>query len=744
MIANSVNAFAQEALLSQLSPEQIEAAKAQIQSNSGTVLTLPDIAPLNESLEKKDDGNNSSTTASEKKFGYDFISSIPKSISAVGDLPVPNDYRISLRDQLTVILSGSRDLVFDLGVKLDGTILFPEIGSVSVVGETIEVVRNKLENLVEQSFIGVKVDISVKNLSAKKIVIVGAVESPGTYLVNPFSTISSALAYSGGISEIGSLREIKLIRNDGDVFSFDLYDLLINGDRSKDLTIQAGDTILIGAAKQFVQIGGAVKRPAIYELLEEETIEDIVNFALGFKQTAIQSNISVSFLDLELASEVNKNFSDLSTDLKNATSVIVFDYVSQEKSNIQVIGAVERPGFYDSQKYKTLDQLINDLNFIDVYPWLGVVEQFDENNLVKSSILFSLKDKKTYQSVSLSSNSKIFFANVITRSFDVTDMTQNLIDDYNLRINHRQGSYSLPVFGSYSVEAFVNYLGLDMSDVETSATYISPLENIVLKDDYRNMQFNAQKYNTVSFRSPVNDLINVTISGAIDYPGTYTLQADATLQDLYLMVGNFKNEAFLDGIVFTRESVRERQRISIQKSKDDLNKALLSSTQKGENIGDINIIRALSESIEPQYLGRIAGDFSPGSGSSSKTLLSDGDNIIIPINPNAINVLGEVLNPIAFEYNKNMSVSSAIENAGGYQDYADRRKTYVIKANGLIEQNKRNIFVRNINLEPGDTIIVPRKIIVDNPGLEALLPVTKILSDLAFSAAALESLSNLD
>ena len=292
------------------------------------------------------------------------------------------------------------------------------------------------------------------------------------------------------------------------------------------------------------------------------------------------------------------------------------------------------------------------------------------------------------------------------------------------------------------MESFINYLGLDMSDVEDEATYISPLDNIIVKDDYKNMQFIAKKYNTVSFRSPINDLISVTISGAVDYPGTYTLNANSVVNDLYELIGGFKSEAFLEGIIFTRESVRNRQIKSIQRSRDDLNKALLTSRQKGENIGDINVIRALSESIEPENLGRIAGDFSPQSKSAIKTILLDGDSIFVPRNPNAINVLGEVLNPIAFEYNKKITIKSAIENSGGYKDYADKRKVYVIKANGLIERANRNIFTKNIKIEPGDTIIVPRKIITNNPGIDALIPITQILSDLAFSAAALETLSN--
>jgi protein involved in polysaccharide export with SLBB domain len=256
------------------------------------------------------------------------------------------------------------------------------------------------------------------------------------------------------------------------------------------------------------------------------------------------------------------------------------------------------------------------------------------------------------------------------------------------------------------------------------------------------MQFTAKKYNTVTFRSPINDLIRVTIDGAVDFPGTYTLNANSVVNDLYELIGNFKSEAFLEGVIFTRVSVRNRQTQSIQKSKDDLNKALLISRQKGETIDDINVIRALSESIEPESLGRIAGDFSPESVSANKTILLDGDSIFVPRNPNAISVLGEVLNPIAFVYNERITIRSAIDNSGGYQDYADKRKVYVIKANGMIEKANRNIFTKNVKLEPGDTIIVPRKIITNNSSINALIPFTKVLSDLAFSAAALETLSN--
>jgi len=730
-------------ILSQLSPEQIEMAKDAYASKNSTDKSVEELPVIDESLVIKKSSVDSNKIAG-KKYGYDFFSSMPTSLTAVGDLPLPNDYIISLRDQFTVILTGSKDALFNLNVKLDGTILFPELGSVSVVGLSFKEVKEKLSQLIKQAYIGVNIDVSLQNLSAKKITIVGAVNTPGTYLVNPFSTITGALAYSGGISEIGSLRDIKLIRNNKEVFSFDLYDLLIKGNRSNDLTIEAGDTLLINAASQFVEITGAVKRPGIYEVLEGETINSLVDFALGFNQTANKSNISVSFLDLNEASIVKKNVDTLDQNLQNALSVNVFNYVNEPSANILVQGAIEEPGFYNALKYRKLTDLINDLKFIDVYPWLAVLEQFDENKLIKSTVLFNLNDPNTYTSVELLPNSRIYFANIDTRSFDVSETSRKLITEYELRLSHRQGNFRLPVYGKYSVSSFINLLGLDMSDVDNIATYVSPLKNIVVNDNYKNMQYIAEKYNTVNFRSFDNDLIEVSISGAVDFPGTYVLNDDATIEDLYQLVGNFKNQAYLKGIILTRDNIRARQIKSIEKSKEDLNKIILTSVQKGENIGDINLIRALSESIEPENLGRLAGDFTPKSQGSINTILFDGDTIIVPKNPNAVNVLGEVLNPIAFEYSKKLTITSAINQAGGYQQYADKRRVYVIKANGIVKKANRNIFVRNVGLEPGDTIVVPRKIITNNPGLEALLPVTQILSDLAFSAAAIESLSTVN
>ena len=423
-------------------------------------------------------------------------------------------------------------------------------------------------------------------------------------------------------------------------------------------------------------------------------------------------------MDFESSSIIKVITSNSSHSLQDVISVYVYPYNNQINSDILVSGSIKEPVYYSLEEYKTLEDVIANVQFIDVYPWLAVLEQFDEENLIKKSILFNLNDPSTYKSIKLLPNSRIYFAGLNSRSFDANDlnaMTLSLIQDYDLTINHKQGVFTLPVYGKYRLKSFVDLLGLDMSDVNEIATYISPLDSLVITENYKKMNYVAKKYNTVTFRSPVNDLIRVSISGAVDYPGIYTLQANSSLQDLYELVGNFKDEAFMEGIIFSRQSVRDRQSKAIQKSKEDLNKAILTRAQKGENIGNIALIRALSETIEPENLGRIAGDFSPRSFSAVNTVLFDGDSVRVPKNPNTINILGEVLNPISIQYKNGISIRSAISNAGGFQDYADKNKIYVIKANGLIEKANRNIFTRDINLEPGDSIIIPRKIITNNP-----------------------------
>ena len=157
---------------------------------------------------------------------------------------------------------------------------------------------------------------------------------------------------------------------------------------------------------------------------------------------------------------------------------------------------------------------------------------------------------------------------------------------------------------------------------------------------------------------------------------------------------------------------------------------------------DPNLLIALLPQIDEDNIGRVAGSFMPNSESSRTTVLNNGDNIIVPVKPSTVSVFGEVLNSSNIVYEPGIKVSDVISLAGGYKEYADKQSIYVIKANGLTEKVNKNIFVNNVVLEAGDTVIVPRKILISSPFIEAVTPLTQILSNLAFSAAAIDNLSS--
>ena len=221
-----------------ITPDQILALQNEMGSNNVDEIEVKEI---NESLEELNVTDN-------VRFGQSFFNTQPTNIAASADLPVPNDYIISLKDQLQ-ILTGTERNIFNLEVQLDGSILFPEIGAINVVGKSFIEVKNVLKTLVKSTYVGTEIEVSLKNLSAKKISIIGAVNMPGTYLVNPFTTITNSLAYSGGIKPYASLREILVIKPDGKTKSYDLYELLMKGDRLNDTVLGAGDTVLIKASK---------------------------------------------------------------------------------------------------------------------------------------------------------------------------------------------------------------------------------------------------------------------------------------------------------------------------------------------------------------------------------------------------------------------------------------------------------------------------------------------------------------
>ena len=685
-------------------------------------------------------------------FGFDFITKIPQSISSTSDLPVPNDYLLSLGDELKIILTGSKREVFNLTIGLDGTILFPELGSISVFGESIKEVRNKIKNLIDLSYVGTEVSISIEKLAARKINIIGAIKNPGTYIVNPFSTITSSLGYSGGFEDYSSLRNIKLIRN-GKEISFDLYDLLIYGNRAKDINIQAGDTIKIEGSNNFVSIEGEVIRPYIYEYSPTDKFEDLVGFALGLASDADKNNIYVTEITNGLRRTKKINLSDRVGDtylekLHVGTNV----YVSQK--NVFVDGFGVSKGFVSSD-ITEFKELISGLQFSsDIYPFYAIYEFETLEGLSRTKLAFSLADPDTYKDFQLHRNSTIYF---FDRDFvlRLSDFTANSTDEEEIDFEDDDNylldapiasefvqykspnlDLSLPIKGRITPKILHEYFGINE---KISFENVGVITNIESFSDAYTQIYDADSIVAITLPKVEADLITVSISGQILNPGTYRLSASTSLNELYVLAGGFLENAFQEGIFFSREAVKENQQQAIIESRTILVDSLLQKSTTNERaIGDINAIIALADNLEPT--GRITGNFYPDTEFSKTFILSDGDNIFIPTKRDEITVQGEVLNSTSFLYDKDMSLIDYVNAAGGYSSYADKQAVFVVRADGTATKIDRNIFSGNdIDIQKGDTIVVPRNL-DQIEGLPLVQAATNIISNIAFSAASLNAL----
>lgn len=726
-----------EFIESEMPSNEIETNK--IEGNDQSIDSLYKIQDIDEDkIQDIDEGEKTSI------FGFDYINSIPKSISSTSDLPVPNNYLLSLGDKLNIIYTGSRRDSFSLTIGMDGVVLFPEIGEINLFGDTFAEAKKKIKALVEVYYVGVQVSVSLQELAAKKINIVGAVNNPGTYIVNPFTTITSALAYSGGFIESASLRNILLIRSNK-VITFDLYDLLIYGNRESDLNIEQGDTLLINSTNKLLDVKGAVKRPLKYEYTDEESVNDLILYALGFSKTANKKNIAITYLDEGLdrtrVAEVSYDDEVLLKGLYNPLSIEIFNVESSPEMAVKVTGPLENQGYFDIPTSKKLPDLLKNLKLTElIYPYLAVVQ---EGNYSK---LFSLQDNST-QDIELERNYEIIFFNKNSNILENPALSENsksLISDYLLKVYDGQ-ERELPIFGQISALDVINFYGIDTSNIEENmTTYVNPIQDEVLVGSFKDIQFTASKFNSLSFRRQNSDTIKVTVQGEVSLPGTYTLSSSTSLYDLYKLIGDLKPSAESSLVILERESVRQRNIQSAKLATKELNDVLLSLASNGIEV-DFSIFNLAQQKISDQS-GRVSGNFAlTNVDIISKFILEDGDSIFVPKKLSTFSVLGQVLNSSTHLYSEGMNLNKAIQIAGGFKVTADKRLVYVIRSDGTVEIPSRKFLGlglgrKNIKIFPGDTVIVPRELDLGPEFLDRVVPLTSILSNLAFSAAALDNI----
>lgn len=779
--------FLSQNLLAQSSLEFFNSLPREVQEQ-----ILKDEENEYSSIEIQDSLNSELETSNEEEepkekveffFGYNFFNKSSVTNTPILDLPLQSDYIIGFNDELEILLSGSVNKLIKLRVDLSGNILIPEIGSISVLNLNLSEANAKISNLVNETYISTKSNLSITKPSLKKISVIGSVKNPGTYLVNPFISLSEAIKYADGLSENASIRNVRVLKQDGSFESFDLYNFLIFGDRSTDVSLQNGDTILVNATSNFVDIEGEVLRPHRYEYLPTDTVNDLLAFSQGIKNSANSDNIYINTL-VNNVIETYKVTKDELISEKKIESLNVGSIVSVAKKNVFVRGDSVSNGYFNYNEGVLLSDFLKNLSFSNkIYPFYFLLSQDLGKGLQTEYFNLSLADPVSYKDIKLAQNVNIEFfskdqilqanelneqAEIIEENYSNNLSNNPFIEDLDLKseLNISDKEYSdwkrlkniipadrisivsvgeivlsIPLAGRITPKSIYEYLGLNI-DVDTSMVSVSTRDRIVLEAYTK--PFNSYNVLSLTFPPKLNQTLKVKISGSIASPGTYIVPLKTSLDDLYEIAGGFVDGASFKGIVLAREAIKELERKALKGAKrvimDSVVSQQSSSIALGNNANfDLSLLTDFAD--ESNVTGRVTGDFSPNSISASQTILQNGDEIFIPSAITTVTVTGEVLNPITTRFQDDSTYEDYIEAAGGLTSFADRGSIYIIKSNGTSIRYSKGFLTRNQYPEPGDTIVIPRDYNQLN-GLPLVSVATKVISDIAFAAASLNSLSN--
>ncbi len=615
-----------------------------------------------------------STDASSKlnQFGYDVFQRPVSTFAPVTNVPVGQDYVVGPGDTFTVTLWGRVNAQYAVEIDRNGQIVLPEVGVLNVSGMTLKAMQDYLQDQLERKQTDFKMAVTMGRLRTIKVFVVGEAIVPGSYTVSSLSTVINALFAAGGPSKNGTLRDIRLLRDNQKPSHIDLYDFLLGGDKSDDVRLQDGDTIFIPLIGPVVGVAGNVKRPAIYEMAGPMTLQEVldlgggVNYAGWLRQVQVgrienhQRRIVVDFNVAEPEGVAGQPAAGTVIQDGDVIKVFGVSPLEQDKRSASISGEVYRPGEYRFAPGTRLSYLLE-----------------AAGGLCKNAYL------KTAE---------------LTRR----NISQSGMETEKINID----------------------LGKVLAGI--------PAQNIELQD-----------YDHLIVR-PIPELKfdqNAAISGEVRFPGVYPLERGETLSSLIERAGGYTERAYLRGAVFTRQSAKVVQRQRMDELINNVEESVLTNTNRAisgaldeEDVKNQEIaLKAKRELLAKLRATKITGrvvikleSLKQFKGSKYDIELENGDSLFVPETPGVINVVGEVYNPTALLYEKDRTVAYYLQKVGGPTGEADEKHINIIKADGSVvsiaQKNPQAVYwdsqshqwnfggFMGIRLNPGDTVVVPRKI----------------------------------
>ena len=656
-------------------------------------------------------------------FGHSvFKSSAPNFLPSY-NIPTPENYRLSAGDEVIIDVWGAVVTNIRATLSPEGSIAIPNLGPVYLNGQTVAQAEKSVKSYLSRIYSGIESDtpdtfvkLSLGKMRSVTVNVIGEVAVPGLYTMPALTTVSSAIYMAGGLTPIGTVRDIKIFRNGREIATFDLYKYMFSGSMEGDIRLEDNDLISVSSYGKVVWAAGAVKRPMRYEIIENENIGDLLKYSGGFAGNAYPNEVYVERVKYQdngtgatsmMYTVSNDRFGSFF--LEDGDSLSVRETDLRFANRVNIGGAVWRPGDYSLQEnITTLDELIAAAGGLkeEAYLQRGYIVRYDSSRS-RAQLSFSLQnvilggDKIMLQP---DDSVRIFFKDSLVQKRTVTvDGEVNKPGEFEYRYGMTLGDAVLMAGGLTDAAT--------LERVEVARRIAGGKENLDLKDTiaiilHYNLLSKPEDAETVLSpfdmvyirRSAVYKPQQViTIEGQVNYPGSYAMEKNVVrLSDVVSKANGFNMDAYPQGATLTRVLTQEEmERLIIAKN--------IAKNQMQDSTASTFLDSML---VEDRYNIAINLDLAvQNPGSDYDVVLRDGDIIKVPKYNNTVRISGAVLYPNTVTYKPGANYKYYISGGGGFSKEAIKRNTYMIHANGNVAIKGSPLF----KVQPGTEIVVPEK-----------------------------------
>lgn len=648
-------------------------------------------------------------------------------------MATPPNYKIATDDELIIDVYGYSEVQHILKVSPEGYVRIPYLGPVYVNGLTMDEAKTRITKQLSTIYGGIKtgntsVQVSLGNIRSIKVTLIGEITRPGTYTLPSLATVANALYVSGGPNENGSFRNINVIRNGKAIATFDLYDFLLNGDLTNNVVLQDQDIVKVNAYKMRVELLGEIKRPAIFETKETETLQQVIDFAGGYTDNSFRDMIRALRVTSKAREFVNIPADSVASfRLKSGDRFYIDSVVNRYTNRVTITGAVFHPGEYALEEKMTIGDLIKRADGIQEVAATsrGVIRRLQEDftpAIINFNVLDAIAGRNNIQLQR--EDSVIIFSKLAIRepylvkiegevnqpgyfSFgdsmhleDLILMAGGLKDAASLKhIEISRRIRTAGVFDSTDIRMAITEqfdVNADLSGNPAAAVYVlQPFDEVVVR------------------RSPsYNQQANILLDGEVVYPGTYAINTKKErISDVIRRAGGLRPEASAEGALLLRRTFSNEQDSTFLLSKLEV------FNNKVRDSIDVAKTRATVERNQ-QLLGIQLDEILARPGSKYDLFLEEGDVIRIPKKLQTVQLFGEVYFPKKVRFDNSFSFRSYVRGAGGFTSQALKRRSYIVYANGEVKSTRKMLFFNSYpKVKPGAEIYVPTR--PDRKGLTA-------------------------